>query len=106
MTTDLPSVRTYLSQDDYDTLSECARVTGLSRSALVRSLLSEAIPMFAMVVDAHQRASAVEKLPAEALRRVVEDLQEASRLVDAGRAKAESGLRAVGPPPSNRGVRR
>ena len=104
MASDLPSIRTYMSPEDYAVISDCADAMGISRSALIRQMIEEAVPIFAMIVDMHRKASQIERLPAEAMRRVAEDLMEAQRHAELGREHLGGALRAVKPPTSNRGV--
>ena len=108
MASELPSVRTYLDPTDYDVLTEVARVTGSSRSSVVREMVEQCTPLFRLIIDAHERLEAVESLPAETIQRLVEDLEGSMRIASLVEEQASRSLRRVheDPPPSNRGVRR
>lgn len=119
MTTDRQKIQVYLDQETFSVITELADALGVTRSAAVRGVLEDAVPMFRVVIDAARAVQGASEARKQAFGEVAdrlavkhsaaaEDLQ--ADIVDLAnrvkRAKVADARRAEGLPPSNRGVTR
>ncbi len=102
MAHDLRSVQVYLPHEVWDVVAELADLGDQSRSALVRDLLVDAVPMMRALIDAARTIEAAGDLRREAFADLADRLEvHKTRAEEAfGGAVAEvRRLRPVDPPP-------
>lgn len=102
MAHDLRSVQVYLPHEVWDVVAELADLGGESRSALVRDLLVDAVPMMRALIDAARTIEAAGDLRREAFADLADRLEVHKTRAEEvfGGAVAEvRRLRPVDPPP-------